>query len=142
MAHAHPSTLFLSFTLHIADKHCMGLGNERCDVYNNNEGCAYDLGDCCLQETNCAYSCYGDWCNCHETGEESCIRKYINAALSIEMLYTFVFQTLRHASVEEMVTAILSIITPAATTTMVTAAFLRPIVSTAMQKGASATKQN
>ncbi len=47
------------------------VNNDYCSSDLNVEACAYDGGDCCLEETNCDY-CDGDGCLCHETGLPHC----------------------------------------------------------------------
>ena len=42
-----------------------------CDGGNNNPGCNYDDGDCCIGSSNCQH-CTGSECTCHVTGELHC----------------------------------------------------------------------
>ncbi len=50
---------------------CPYAGDLNCNGENNNQGCNFDDGDCCLEETNCQF-CQGDECLCHEIGESQC----------------------------------------------------------------------
>ncbi len=46
-----------------------------CDWFNNNHGCNFDDGDCCLTEADCTF-CHSDECSCHETGLSNCIGEF------------------------------------------------------------------
>ncbi len=51
----------------------MGIGDNLCDGYNNEERCDYDGGDCCSGADPYCLQCSGANCICHETGEKMCL---------------------------------------------------------------------
>ena len=50
---------------------CPNVENGVCDLDNNHQGCLYDGGDCCLEESDCG-NCRGVSCVCHVTGQHHC----------------------------------------------------------------------
>ncbi len=65
-------------------------GDGQCDGINNNAGCDFDGGDCCLEETNC-YNCDGIDCLCNETEQFSCLGIIVIAFLAdFQLLCTII----------------------------------------------------
>ena len=50
----------------------MQIGDGLCDGVNNNNKCEFDGGDCCIEDDEECLRCYGDFCNCHLTGNRMC----------------------------------------------------------------------